>query len=206
MNINWYGQFCFQITVIPKKGEQVSVLIDPLEEGIGLNLPKLKTDILLSTHDGNLKLKDMVGAETFLINEPGEYETKEVFIQGVAVEKTIIYIIVAEEMRICHLGNLDIGELSSNQMDDIGEIDILLVPVGGFSAMGPEKAAKIIKQIEPRIVIPMNYQLPGLKEKVGELSQFFNEMGMESAEEQNRLSIKKKDLPLENTIITVVKP
>ncbi|MFH1656992.1 MAG: MBL fold metallo-hydrolase [bacterium] len=208
MNINWHGQFCFQITTNQKKGEQVSVLIDPLEEGVGLKLPKLKTDILLTTHENKLGLPEMIGDETLLISGPGEYEIKEVFIQGIPIEKskTTIYTIMAEEIRLCHLGNLAAEELTSKQLDEIGEIDILFVPVGGGSAMGPEKAAKIIKQIEPRIAIPMNYQLPGLKLPLGELSQFLNEMGIETVEEQNKLSIKSKDLPLENTTVMVIKP
>lgn len=213
MIVAWYGQFCFQLTTIPKKGEQVSIVIDPLGKDSGLKLPRLKTDILLATHDANSKNEAVVfNNGHFLITDPGEYEVKGVFVQGIPVignggkKKTTIYIIATEGIKICHLGNLALEELSSEQMDEIGEVDILMISVGGDGAMDSKQAAKIIKQIEPRLVIPMNYKIPGLKIKLEGLQQFLNTMGIESVESQNKLSIKKRDLPTEKTTVMVIKP
>ena len=211
MIITWYGQFCFQITTSPKKGEQVSIVIDPFEKGSGLKLSKIKTDILLSTHDDSSKNEAIVfNNGHILIASPGEYEAKGVFIQGIPVieqdKRTTIYTIIAGGIRICHLGDLALEELSSEQMDQIGEVDILLVSVGGGKATDSKQAAKIVKQIEPRLVIPMNYNIPGLKAKQEDLQQFLNVMGLESVESQNKLSIKKKDLPTEKTTVMVIKP
>ena len=212
MIIIWHGQFCFQITTSPKKGEQVSIIIDPLEKDSGLKLAKIKTDILLATHNANFKNEALVfNNDHILITSPGEYEAKGVFVQGISVvekekkKKTTIYIFIAGGIRICHLGDLALEELSPEQMDKIGEVDILMVPVGGNNALDPKQAGKIIKQIEPRLVVPMNYSIPGLKEKQEDLQQFLNVMGLESVESQNKLSIKKKDLPTEKTTVMVIK-
>ncbi len=213
MIIIWHGQFCFHITTSPKKGEQVSILIDPLEKDSGLKLAKTKTDILLTTHNANPKNEAIVfNNDHISITSPGEYEAKGVFVQGISVvekekkKKTTIYIFIAGGIRICHLGDLALEELSSEQMDKIGEVDILMVPIGGGNALDPKQAGKIIKQIEPRLVIPMNYMIPGLKEKKEDLQQFLNVMGLESVESQNKLSIKKKDLPTAKTTVMVIKP
>ncbi len=211
MIIIWHGQFCFQITTSPKKGEQVSILIDPLEKNSGLKLAKTKTDILLATHNDNPKNEAIVfNNGPILITSPGEYEAKGVFVQGISVvekkKKTTIYTLTAGGIRICHLGDLALEELSPEQMDKIGEVDILMVSVGGGDALDSKQAGKIIKQIEPRLVIPMNYRIPGLKEKVENLQQFLNVMGLESIESQNKLSIKKGDLPTEKTTVMVIKP
>ncbi|MCK5044101.1 MBL fold metallo-hydrolase [Candidatus Parcubacteria bacterium] len=213
MIITWYGQFCFQITTSPKKGEQVSIVIDPFEKGSGLKLSKIKTDILLSTHDDSSKNEAIVfNNGHFLITSPGEYEAKGIFVHGISVvdsekkKKTTIYTMIVGGIRICHLGNLSLEELSSEQMDQIGEVDILMISIGGGDAIDSKQASKIIKQIEPRLVVPMNYNIPGLKVKLEELQQFLNVMGIESAQTQNKLSIKKKDLPTEKTTVMVIKP
>ena len=219
MIISWYGQFCFQITTSPKKGELVSIIIDPFGENTGLKLPKMKADILSVTHSDDPKsMKQIIAKisnEPFLIDSPGEYEIKGIFIEGIPAaqdsadkkkKEIVIYTFVVEGIRICHLGDLALEELSSEQMDKIGDVDILMVSTGGDGGMDPKQAAKIVKQVEPRIVIPMHYQIPGLKKKLEKLQLFLDTMGIESAEPQNKLVIKKKDLPAEKTIIMTVKP
>lgn len=207
MIIIWHGQFCFQIATSPKKGEQVSIVIDPFGKDCGLKPSRIKTDILLTTHGENSKNEAIVFNDSpFLIASPGEYEAKGIFVQGIPIveeekKKTIIYTVLAEGIKICHLGHLTLDELSPEQLDQFGEIDILMISVGD-----PKQASKLIKQIEPRLVIPMNYNIPGLKTKTEDLQQFLNVMGIESIESQSKLSIKKKDLPTEKTTVMVIKP
>lgn len=218
MQINWYGQSAFQISASPEKNNKVSIVIDPFSENIGLKFPSLEADILLITHDhedhGN---KAAIKGNPFLIEGPGEYELKEVFIQGIPafhdkVEgkergKITIYTIEAEEMTLCHLGDLGQKELTAEQVEKIGNIDILMIPVGGVYTINSHEAVKIISQIEPRIVIPMHYQIPKLKAKLEELDKFLKVMGIKKTEPLNKLTIKKKDLPQEEEReIMVLKP
>jgi len=220
MHIIWHGQSCFQIIIARNKGEQASLLIDPFESSIGLRAPSLSADILLISHSHpDHSNKKAVRNTPFLIEGPGEYEIKEVFVQGIASfhddkegkERGLntMYTIEAEEMKLCHLGSLGQKELSDDQLEKIGDIDILMIPVGGADTISAKEAAKIISEIEPRIVIPMHYHLPSLKmpasDKLDGVDKFLKEMGRKSTETQPKLLIKKKDLP-EETKIVVLKP
>jgi len=217
MHIIWHGQSCFQITAARQKAEQVSIVIDPFDETTGLRVPSLSADVLLITHDHHdHNNKKAVKGDPLVIENPGEYEIKDVYIQGIPAwhdEKegkergaNTIYIIEAEDMRLCHLGDFGQKELETAQLDKIGDVDILMVPVGGVYTINSKGAAKVIAQLEPRIVIPMHYHIPKLKVKLEGVDKFLKEMGKKSTEAQNKLLIKRKDLPSEETKIIVLKP
>ena len=151
-----------------------------------------------------------------IVDGPGEYETKDIYAMGINSwhdEKdgkergsNAIYIIEAEEMRVCHLGDFGQKELTAEQLDKIGDVDILMIPVGGDCTIDAKGANKVISQIEPRIVIPMHYHLPKIKIKLDGVDKFLKEMGKKSVEPQQKLLIKKKDLPAEETSIVVLNP
>jgi L-ascorbate metabolism protein UlaG (beta-lactamase superfamily) len=217
MTIFWHGQSCFQIISSQGKNNHVNIVIDPYSEDIGLKVPKLEADILLITHGhhdhNNIKA---VAGTPFLINGPGEYEIKEVFIQGIPAfhdsssgkERGVntIYTIEAEELRICHLGDLGQKELTPEQIDKIGQVDILMIPVGGVYTISAKEAVKIMSQIEPNIIIPMHYQLPKLKLKLDGLDKFLKTMGIKKLDSLPKLSIKKKDVLPEEAKIIVLNP
>jgi len=214
MQIIWKGQNCFQIITQKTKNGQTIVVIDPPEESSGLRLSPLEADILIFTGPhAQEKLKAIKDAQ-FLVDGPGEYEIKEIFIRGIAVpnnkSKTTvgetIFIVEGEGMRLCHLGNLKQKELTADQVDEIGDIDILMISVGGNYATNAEEARKIISQIEPKIVIPMNYQIPKLKIKTEGVDKFLKEMGIKTVEAVNKLSVKQKDLPTEETRVILLNP
>lgn len=217
MQIIWHGQSCFEIITTPQKNSQVKIVIDPFSEETGLKLPKLEADILLVTHEhynhNNLKA---VSGTTFLIEGPGEYEIKEVFIQGIPAwhddsqgkdrGQVTIYTIEAEELRLCHLSDLGQKELTSEQLEKIGLVDVLMIPVGGVYTIEAKAAIKVMSQIEPKIIIPMHYALPRLKVKLDILDKFLKVVGIRRIEPVNKLSIKKKDLSEEEAKIVVLKP
>jgi len=212
MVINWYGQSCFKIT----SGELV-LAIDPFSKEIGLTPPRFKTDILLKTHDhrdhSNL---ESIPEGAFIIGEPGEYEIKGVPITGIESfhddqngkerGKNTIYKFEVEEIKLAHLGDFGEKEIRSETLDELGDIDILFIPVGGVYTIDAEGAEKIIRQIEPRIVIPMHYKIPGLTVKLAPVDEFLKEMGIKKLEPEEKLVIKKKDLPeAEQTKIVLLK-
>jgi len=217
MTIQWHGQSCFQIIAARNKGEQTTILIDPFSEEIGLRLPKLEADILLISHDhpdhNNVKA---VGGNPFIITGPGEYEIKKVFIQGIPAwhdasagkerGEVTIYTLDAEGLRLCHLGDLGQKELTEEQLEKIGEVDILMIPVGGIYTISAKEALKVMSQIEPRITIPMHYQIPKLKVKLEGLDKFLKTLGIKSIEPLNKLTIKKKEISPEEAKIVVLKP
>jgi len=217
MTIIWHGQSLFELTSSRGKNNQVNIVIDPFSQEVGLRLPKLEADIVLSTHEhydhNNVKA---VGGNYFLIEGPGEYEIREIFIQGIPAFHDdsqgkerggmTIFTIEAEELRLCHLGDLGQKELTPDQLEKIGEIDILMIPVGGNYTISGKEAVKIMSQIEPKIIIPMHYALPKLKVKLEGVEKFLKTMGIKKIEPANKLTIKKKELAEEEAKIIVLKP
>ena len=214
MYITWHGQSCFQIASSQGKNNQVNIVIDPFANSTGLHLSKLTADILLVTHNHN-NIKSVEG-NPFLIEGPGEYEVKEVALQGISsphdavLEKerglNTIYTIETEGLRLCHLGDLSQKELTSEQVEKIGDIDILMIPIGGVYTISAKEAAKVMSQIEPNITIPMHYKIPKLKIKLDGLDKFLKTMGIKKIEPLAKLSIKKKDISPEEAKIVVLKP
>jgi len=218
MTINWYGQSCFQISLSQGKNNLVSIIIDPFEENIGLKLPrKLEADVVLVTHEhpdhNNIK---RVNSSPFVINGPGEYDIKGAYIQGISGYhddsqgkergNVTIYTIEAEELKLCHLGDLGQKELSSDQLERIGDVDILMIPTGGIFTIDGKTAVKIMSQIEPKITIPMHYKIPNLKIKLEGLDNFLKPLGIKKLEPIPKLSIKKKDISSEEAKIIVLQP
>ncbi len=208
MNITWHGQSFFEIRVKNKKKETINLVIDPFDESLGLEIPKIEAQILLSTHShsDNLNIKAVKG-EPFRIQEPGEYEVKEIFIKGISFfNQNTIYKIEAEEIKLCHLGDLAQKELTPEQLDEIGEVDILMIPVGGIHTIDGKTAASVCSQIEPRIIIPMHYKIPKLKMKIEGVEKFLKVMGAEDIQPEKKLKISLRDLPKEETEIVVLSP
>ena len=222
MNIIWHGQSCFQILASRNKNGQISIVIDPFSEEIGLRLPKLEADVILVTHNhydhNNVKavLAPPSASQPFLISGPGEYEVKGVYIKGIHSwhdeqqgkerGENTIYTIETEDLKLCHLGDLGQNELTEEQLEKIGEVDILMIPMGGTYTISAKEAPKIMAQIEPKITIPMHYALPKLKIKLDPLDKFLKTFGIKNLEPMKKLSIKKKDLPPEEAKIIILSP
>ena len=191
-------------------------MIDPFSKEIGLKPPKIKDDIVLVTHEhpDHNNLEDM-NPEAFLINTPGEYEKKGIAIRGISSyhDKTegkerglnTIYVIKAEDMTICHLGDLGQEKLDEKQVEEIGDIDILLVPVGGNYTINYKEAIGVIGQIEPKIIIPMHYKIKDLTVEIEGPDKFVKELGL-TPENVDKYKIAKKLLPLEEMRLVMFDP
>ena len=117
-----------------------------------------------------------------------------------------MYTIEAEEIKICHLSDLGQKELTDQQLEEIGEVNVLMLPVGGVYTIDAKGASDIINQIEPQIVIPMHYKITGLKEKLEGLDKFLKVMGIKEPEYLNKLSLRRKDLSEDATKVIILKP
>ncbi|MDO8663638.1 MAG: MBL fold metallo-hydrolase [Candidatus Wildermuthbacteria bacterium] len=217
MVIIWHGQSCFEIIAGSQKNGQVKIIIDPFSEELGLRLPKLEGDVALVSHDhqDHNNIKALEGSP-FLIQGPGEYEVKGVYVRGIpsfhdaqgGKERgaNTIYTIETEDLKICHLGDFGENELSDEALEQIGEVDILMIPVGGVYTISAKEAMKVMSQIEPRVTIPMHYAIPKLKVKLEGLDKFLKALGMKAQEPLDKLSIKKKDILPEEAKVVVLNP
>lgn len=203
MNITWYGHSCFRLS-----NKDVSLLIDPFSKEIGLRPPKINDQIVLVTHNhyGHNNTSG-IADDVFLINGPGEYEVKGVQIKGIqsfhdksnGQERGLntIYRIKMEEIKLVHMGDFGEEKLSKEQISEIGDVDILMIPVGGVYTIDYKEAVQIINQIQPKIVIPMHYKIPGLKLDIDGPDKFLKEIGIKPEKIEKSYKIQKKNLPTE---------
>jgi L-ascorbate metabolism protein UlaG (beta-lactamase superfamily) len=113
-----------------------------------------------------------------------------------------VFVIDIEEITVCHLG--DISHVpTQSQVEDMGSIDVLLVPVGGKSALNATQAAEVISLIEPYVVIPMHYNLPNLTIEFDPVSKFLKEMGISKMDTVDSLKITKSGLPQETQVVVL---
>jgi L-ascorbate metabolism protein UlaG (beta-lactamase superfamily) len=199
MQIIYHGLGCFRL-----QDGNVSVLVDPYEERSGLKIPKQQNDIVVYS-DLAVTWRP-VNKETFLITEPGEYEVKKVFVYALSAGPNhLVHIIEIEGITLAHLGGVVQADLSPAILDRCKEVDILMIPVGNGSTLSAKQAQTIITELEPRIVMPMYYDLPGLKVKLEGVESFKKEVGG-SVETVEKFKVSRKDLPAEDTKVIIIEP
>jgi L-ascorbate metabolism protein UlaG (beta-lactamase superfamily) len=201
MIITWYGQSCFRV-----QSGQTTIVIDPFDKSIELTPPKFEAQLVLVTHNhpdhNNIST---IKGDYFVINGPGEYEYKGTRVSGIRsyhdnshgeeAGLNTIYIINFEDIILVHLGDLGQDKLDEAQLEAMGEVDIVMVPVGGDSTIDGEKALDVINQIEPKIAIPMHFKTKGSKSKLDSVDNFLKTIGSTGLKAEEKLTIKKKDLP-----------
>lgn len=192
-------------------------VIDPFDKKIGLTPPRFRADVTLITHGHfDHANTEAISGEPFLISGAGEYEARGVYVhgfdtfhdksQGKERGMNVIYKLEMEDMKILHMGDFGEGVLRDETLERIEDVDILLIPVGGKYTITGTEAAKIVKQIEPRYVIPMHYKIPGLTVDIASAEEFLKEMGSGKKETQEKLVLKKRDLSEEaKTEVVVLK-
>lgn len=220
MKITSHGHACFKIEGKSTTNDIVTIITDPFDpKSISINLRNLECDILTISHeheDHNFKdaIKQLED-KPFIITTPGEYEVKGLRIfgyrsfhddkQGSERGLNTIYVYDFNEARVCHLGDLG-HDLSGDLLEELSNIDVLLIPVGGIFTIDSKTAVSVIEKIEPRIVIPMHYKTPkhsSMFDKLETLSDFLKEFGV-TKEPQKDLNIKSKpDLPEETEVVAL---
>lgn len=216
MQITWYGQACFKIT-----SGDTTIVLSPFGKGVGLNPPRGKADVVLLSGNDTGKEDVSYSDAAVVIDGEGEYEVKGILINGFSffhthkgtgkIRVSTVYTLIVDDITVCHLDNATPDQVDAI-LEKIGAVDILLIPIGGTHMTGKEeihmldaeKAVAVIGEIEPRIVIPMYYKVPGLSMDLGGLPAFLKAMGGVQAEPQDKLNIKRKDLPQDETkVITL---
>lgn len=193
----------------------MTLVIDPYDNATGLRFPRtLEANVCLVSHDeDDANNLSAIAGSPKVIDMPGEFEIRQVFLYGIDASlkretkgvhvANNLFRIECEGMHIAHLGSLD-RALTDKELQELENIDILMVPVGGGRVLTPKLAAEVIAQVEPRVVIPMTYELPNLKESLQPLSVFLKEMAGVKKEELNKYKVARKDLPEDDMKIVVL--
>ncbi len=213
MIITWLGHSCFKIQ--DKSGlDGVTVATDPFDKSIGLKVPRFEADILTISHGhADHNNASAIKGSPFIIESAGEYEVNGVSIEGIESYhdekqgaergKNVIFRVDIDNISVAHLGDLG-HALDAKQLEKLKGTDILLIPVGGNYTINAKKAVEVVNQIEPRIVIPMHYKLPGLKLDIDGVDKFIKELAVKPTYE-DKLKINKKDLPQEDMELVILK-
>ncbi|MDD4901962.1 MAG: MBL fold metallo-hydrolase [Patescibacteria group bacterium] len=212
MMISYLGQSCFKLQ--DKLGpEGVTLVTDPFDKELGLKVPNFEADIVTVSHQHhNHNNAAALRGNPFIIDTPGEYDIKNVMVQGIKTwhdakggaerGENIVYRIEMDDLTIVHLG--DLGHiLTDEQLEQLDDVDILFIPVGGKVTLDAKAAVEVIGQLEPRIVIPMHYKLSGAKADLDAVEKFIKELGVQPRKEE-KLKVAKKDLPVEGMELVVL--
>jgi L-ascorbate metabolism protein UlaG (beta-lactamase superfamily) len=208
--ITWHGHACFTIS-----NKDVTVLMDPVPRSSGYDLGNPKADIVTvsHSHSGHSALEQVQDGYR-LINGPGEYEIRDVLIDGIQTYhdsdrgrtygKNTVYVIEIEDLVIGHLG--DIGHvLTDQQAELISAVDVLFVPAGGGPTISPAQAAELIAQVEPGIVIPMQFRTEIGDHQREPVDGFLKELASAEHEVLPKLRVRKSDVG-ETVRIVVLEP
>ncbi len=206
MIITYFGKQFFKIT----QGEMV-LAFNPVSKGSKTGISaKFGADIALVTtnHPDYNGLDQLSHGERvpFSVTGPGDYEVKDIFIKGLLSDVELggkkyinsIYTLGVDGINLLFLGALSSHELPKETMEGMGNPDILFVPVGGNGLLDAKSAAKIASMLEPKLIIPMDYDAASLK-------AFLKEMGEEKAETIDKLTLKRKDLDGKEGEVIVLK-
>lgn len=203
MVIQFHGISCVRIGT--KDGnEDVTIVTDPFGDSFG-KLPKnLAADIVMVSRAGEKAYDntDAVKGDFFLIDTAGEYEVKGIPIYGAPAGKSTLFNFTVEGIRVAHLGSLN-TLLTDEQLDRLGDVDILMLPVGGGDVLDAKKASDLVSRIEPRAVVPVHFKMEGLKLDGDALTPFIKESGLKT-ESMDKWKVVKKDLSNEDTILVIL--
>jgi L-ascorbate metabolism protein UlaG (beta-lactamase superfamily) len=210
MEIIWLGYSCFRL-----KGKNTTVVTDPYPAGLGYTMDKTPARVVTLSHQHpNHACVEAVSGEPRQVFRPGEYEIGGTLIIGIStyhdaengarLGKNTVFVIEIDDVTICHLGDLG-HPLTSTQVEEMGNIDVLLIPVGGGNTISAGQAAGIVRAIEPKIVIPMHYKTPALLKELDTVDKFLKEMAVNEAVPQPKLTVTKSGLP-QTTQVMLLNP
>jgi L-ascorbate metabolism protein UlaG (beta-lactamase superfamily) len=207
LDVTWLGHGCFRL-----RGRGAAVVTDPYPPAIGLKLSRLDADLVTVSHEHENHNYTQIVRDAYEIRGPGEYEVAGVSVIGVPTYhdaekgakhgRNTVYLIEIDDVRVCHLGDLG-HKLDDAEAEAISSPDVLLVPVGGHTAINAAQAAEVVRQLEPRFVVPMHYAIPGLKLQLDSLDRFLKEMAVTSSEPQPKLSVQKSSGEYDTKVVVL---
>ena len=207
MKIKWFGHASFLIE--NEKG--ITIVTDPFDETLGYKLPRVKANIVTVSHehfDHNyvrgikgrpVVFKGSVKRESHKMEFRG-ISTYHDSVFGAQRGQNTVFKINADGLKLCHLG--DLGHiLDAGKLNEIGNVDVLFIPVGGFYTINSDQANQIIKEIKPGIIIPMHYKTEAIKFSIDPIDIFTKGKKNVKILDSNEYFISKETLPSSSQII-----
>ena len=199
MEIVWLGHSCFRL-----KGSDLTIVTDPFDDSLGYKPGGLKADVVTVSHQSpHHSYVERVEGIRRVLSSPGEYEISDELFLGVKTFRdaergkergvNTVYRITIDKLNVCHLG--DIGHVpTSDHVSAIGDVDILMLPVGGGKTLTPSQASETVGLIEPKVVIPMHYKTDAVAEDIEPVDAFLKELGVKEVEPLVSLSATRTSM------------
>lgn len=201
MRFRWFGHACFELVF-----ENGTVIVtDPFDASVGYPLPEVKALGVTVSHDHfDHNYVEVVKGQPQVVKGPGSHKVDGIEITGIKTfhdpsggserGENTVYVFDDGKMRVAHLG--DLGHvLNQQQLDALGSLDVLLIPVGGFYTIDPEEAADLVEKIKPRIVIPMHFKTEAIDFPIVSVDEFLCALGISGRRLQtNWVEINADDL------------
>ncbi len=209
MDVTWLGQSCFRL-----RGRSAAVVTDPFPPSLGPRL-RLEANLVTVSHSHENHSHVQSVKDAFVVDDPGEYEVAGVTVRGLPTfhdrsqgaehGRNVVFVIELDDVRVCHLGDLG-HALDDRVLEGIGNVDLLLVPVGGGCTLDGATAAEVVRQVDPRYVVPMHYGHPALRTQLASVERFLKEMGVAEAEAQTKLAVQGSSSAEAETKVVVLEP
>ncbi len=200
MDMTWLGHACFRM-----RGREGVVLADPPDPRSGHAIARTEAGLVTMSHEhpGHSSLRSVAG-DPIVLRGPGEYEVHEILVTGVgsfhddergaARGRNTIFVIRLDDLVVCHLGDLG-HTIPGPDLERIGDVDIALVPISGPDVnLSAGRAAEVIHQLEPKVVVPMSFD-PDDKKKESPHLRLLHELGVKQLEPVAKLSVTRSTLP-----------
>lgn len=207
MDLTWLGHACFRL-----RGRDVTVVTDPPDPKSGHAIPKTTAEVVTVSHEhpGHSSLRS-IGGEPVVLRSPGEYEVRETLITGLASfhdeergrlrGRNTVFVVRLDGVAVCHLGDLG-HAIDEADLDTLGDVDVLLVPISGADVnLTAAKAADVVRQFEPKVVVPMAFEPDAQKGDV--YRRFLQEMGVKDVSPLPKLSLTRSNLPAELQVVVL---
>lgn len=206
LQIRWHGHACFEIT------NKITIITDPHDgSSIGIQKPIAAGDIILVSHDhyDHNSVKTVIKDDSAVVKETGKKTVKGIPIEGIPSYhdevhgkkrgNNIIFKFTVDDITFCHLGDLG-HEPDEELTKKIGEVDVLFIPVGGTFTIDAEEAWNTVQKINPKIIVPMHYKIPGLSLPISDPDLFLAKNKFKVLHVGNEIDIEKEELPKEKEI------
>jgi len=210
VEITWLGHSCFRL-----RDRAATVVTDPYGKDLGLNLVRVRADIVTISHDADDHnyVKGVKG-DFQVLTGPGEYEVSSVFVTGLELRgdrkarkepaeqpRNTVFLFEFDDLTVCHLGDLNIVPTQAQVEEALGEVDVLLIPVGGGETLTASQAAEVVSLLEPHVVVPMHYYVPDSTLTLDSVNKFLKEMGLDKVAPQEVLKVSRGGLLEETQVV-----
>lgn len=199
MEITWLGHACFRL-----RAQETVVITDPFPDSIGLQFANRPASVVTISHpDPNHSNAQDVTGNPKIFSAPGEYEYSGISVKGVMTplldtavrdQRNVAFTITLDGINTCHLGSLQ-SPLTTQIVDELGPVDVLLVPVGGHDLLNIDAIQQTMQDLNPKLVVPMQYSIPGINLELDPVEGFLKLHGNSELQPQPRLNVTTSNLP-----------